>query len=163
MKKLFVIILLFAGLAYFGILPFRAHDVAELLPVETVIVSREDGQIRIDVGAGVHALGRTLSEALAHLREQVSGFVFFQTAEQVIVQENAADTVSEIVEESAFRPAAGIYRTPDADLDPDAVSRYLHTRHTALTLSEAKAASAYGEPPKLPTLVSIDSGFRILA
>ena len=163
MKKLCIVVLILAGLGYIGLLPFQAHDVAELLPVETVIVTKAGDRYRVDIGAGVRALGSTLAEALDHLKEQVSGFVFFQTAEQVIVQEDAADAVVEAEQESRFRPSAGLYRTDAQDLDAHAVSRYLQTRHTAMTLGEALAESLQGQSPQLPKLVETGGGYRVVS
>ena len=117
MKRICIFFLALAGLAYFGLLPFRAHDVAQLLPVETVIVTRDGGQYCVDIGAGVRAVGRTLSEALDRLQEQVSGVLFFQTAEQVIVTEAAADAIPAVAEQTRFRRG---FRLPqDAQRRPD--------------------------------------------
>ena len=162
MKKLLLIALILAALTYFGLLPFSANDVSKLLPVETVLITREGDQIRVDVGAGVRAVGKTLAEALDRLKEQVSGVIFFQTAEQVVVEESAAQIVGEVISEERFRPAAGIYLTPERDLDARAVSRYCAARHTALTLGEAKAALTEGKDLTLPRLICADGGFRIL-
>ena len=122
MKKLCTIVLILAILAYFGLLPFTAHDVAGLVPVETVVVTRAGDQIRVDIGAGVRAVGRTLGEALDKLKEQVSGILFFQTAEQVVVAEEARSVLPEAAREPRFRPAAGLYVTPAEDLDVNRVS-----------------------------------------
>lgn len=163
MKKLLFLLAAIGILLYFGLLPFEANDVARLLPVETVFVTRSGEEYRVDVGAGVPGAGRTLREALEALRERVSGEIFFQTAEQVVVQEEAEDAVGEIVTEDAFRPSAAIYRTPETALDAQAVSQYLHTRHTALTLGQAAAQLESGRTPRLPTLLRSDGGYRILA
>lgn len=162
MRKFLLFLLVLAALAYFGLLPFSANDVSRLLPVETVLITREGDRIRVDVGAGVRAVGKSLAETLDRLKEQVSGVIFFQTAEQVIVEEQAAQVVDEVISEERFRPAAGIYLTPERDLDAQAVSRYCSARHTALTLGEAKAAQAEGRKLVLPRLIRADGGFRIL-
>ena len=163
MKKFAMVAVALAALTYFGMLPFHANDVSRLLPVETVIVTRAGDQYRVDVGAGVRAIGRTLAEALDKLKEQVSGVIFFQTAEQVIVEEQAAQVVDELLDESRFRPAAGIYLTPEQHLDAQSVSRYLSARHTPLTLSEAKAARAEGKNFDLPRLLPMDGGYCLVA
>ena len=162
MKRICIFFLALAGLAYFGLLPFRAHDVAQLLPVETVIVTRDGGQYCVDIGAGVRAVGRTLSEALDRLQEQVSGVLFFQTAEQVIVTEAAADAIPAVAEQARFRPAAGLYSSPEAP-DAHAVSDYLKTRSASLTVGEAKAALAEGRTPQPPRIVPAGGGYRLLA
>ena len=162
MKKICILVLLLAGLAYFGLLPFEAHDVAELLPVETILVTKSGDRYRVDIGAGVRAIGKSLSEALDNLKEQVTGIVFFQTAEQVLVQEDAQDAIPVIEQEPRFRPAAGLYLTGDSSPDLHAVSRYLKTRHSALTLGEALAETAEGASPDLPVLIEAGGGYRVL-
>ena len=163
MKKLCIVVLILAGLAYFGLLPFEAHDVAELLPVETVLITKAGDAYRVDIGAGVRAVGRTLREALDRLKEEVTGFVFFQTAEQVIVREDALDVLPEAESEPRFRPAAGLYRTDLTDPDLSAVSRYLKTRHTGLTLGRALAETGVEAPLLPPKLVQTDGGYRVVS
>lgn len=163
MRKVFMIILAAAGLTYFGLLPFHANDVSDLLPVETVIITRSGDEYRVDIGEGVRAIGRTVGQALDNLKEQVTGTVFFQTAEQVIVQQGAEEAIEEVVTETRFRPAAGLYLTPETELDAQEVSAYLKTRRTELTLGEANAMLVRHETVSLPTLVCADGGYRILA
>ncbi len=112
MKKLLCGLLVLGALAALGLLPFKGTDAAKLLPVKTVIVTKSGESYTVDIGAGVRAVGRTLSEALERLREEVTGRVFLPTAEQVILTEPAEEAAEAVAEESAFRPAAGIYRTP---------------------------------------------------
>lgn len=168
MKKLMFI--LFAGAAFWamGLLPFRAADAAKLLPVKTVIVTRSGDQYVVDVGAGVRAVGRSLSEALERLKEEITGEIFLPTAEQVIITEptdetaaTAGETVEAVAEETAFRPAAGIYRTPVAAPDPEALGAYLASHASNYTILDARAAIAAGESPTIPRIVPADGGWRV--
>ena len=161
MKKLMFI--LFAGAAFWamGLLPFRATDAARLLPVKTVVVTRSGDQYVVDIGAGVRAAGRTLSEALERLKEEITGEIFLPTAEQVIITEPAGETVEAVAEETAFRPAAGIYRTPAAAPDPEALGAYLASHTSNYTILDARAALAAGETPELPRIVPADGGWRM--
>lgn len=161
MKKLFWILAIGGILLYLGLLPFRASDVSKLLPIETVLISRDGTQYRVDVGEGVRAFGKTVGEALDALKERLTGEAFFQTAEQIVVSEDAADVLPEVTQESRFRPAAGLYLTPDARLDAKAVSAYLQTRRSPLTLGQAAAAFAEGETPDVPVLRRSDGGFTV--
>ena len=163
MKKLLWILLALAVLAYFGLLPFHASDVAQLLPVETVIVTRSGTQYRVDVGAGVEGVGDSVRAALDALREHASGIVFFQTAEQVVVSEEATDAVEEIVTDEQFRPSAGLYRTDETALRAHDLTPYFRTRHTPLTVGRARAALTEGAPVCLPLLVRADGGYDVLA
>lgn len=162
MKKLLFLLAALGVLAYLGLLPFHASDVAQLLPVETVFITRSGACCRVDVGAGVSGVGRTLREALDALREQVSGDLFYQTAEQIVVRQDAADALEEIVTEEAFRPSAALYLTAERSLDAKAVSAYLHTRPTALTLGQTAAKLETGQRPRLPVLQKTDGGYRVL-
>jgi hypothetical protein len=169
-KKL--LLLLFAAAAFWalGLLPFRSTDAAKLLPVKTVIVTRSGDRYVVDIGAGVRAVGRTLSEALERLKEEITGEIFLPTAEQVIITEPAgetpeaeAETVAAVAEETAFRPAAGIYRTPADVPDPEALGEYLASHSSNYTILDARAAIAAGEEPTLPRIVPADGGWRVEA
>ena len=161
MRKLLRIVAVLAVLWALGLLPFRGTDVAELLPVKTVIVTHRGNTYTVDVGAGVRALGRTLSEALQALREESTGKVFLPTAEQVILTEGDPVTVAEVTSEEAFRPAAGIYLTPDLNPDPDALGDYLAGHSSNTTLKDVRAALETGESPEIPVVAERDGGYRV--
>lgn len=161
MKKLFGFLLVLAVLGALKLLPFRATDAAKLLPVKTVIVTRSGEEYIVDIGAGVRAVGRTLSEALERLREEVTGEVFLPTAEQVVITEPITDAVEAVAEESAFRPAAGIYRTPLPAPDADAVSAYLASHSSNTTVLDVRADLAAGREPRIPRLLAVDGGWRV--
>lgn len=168
MKKLLFILFAAAAFWALGLLPFRGTDAAKLLPVKTVVVTRSGDRYVVDIGAGVRAVGRTLSEALERLKEEITGEIFLPTAEQVIITEPAGETpeaaeetVEAVVEETAFRPAAGIYRTPVAAPDPEALGAYLASHASNYTILDARAALAAGETPALPRIVPADGGWRV--
>ena len=161
MKKMFVILFAAAAFWALGLLPFRATDAAKLLPVKTVVVMKSGDEYVVDVGAGVRAIGRTLSEALERLKEEVTGEIFLPTAEQVIVRGADAETVEAAAEEEAFRPAAGFYQTPIADPDPEALGDYLASHQSNYTILDARAALAAGEEPAPPRITAADGGYRV--
>ena len=161
MKKMFV--LLAAGALFWalGLLPFRATDAAKLLPVKTVVVMKSGDEYVVDVGAGVRAVGRSLSEALERLREEISGEIFLPTAEQIVVTEPAEDALEAAAEEERFRPAAGFYRTPIAAPDPEALGAYLASHPSNYTVLDARAAIAAGAEPRPPRITAADGGYRV--
>ncbi len=161
MKKLIAPALLLLALGALGKLPFRAADVAELLPVRTVLIGRDGTEYTVDVGAGVRGVGKTIDDALDALRERVSGTVFFGTAEQVVLTEKAADALPAVLDEPAFRPAAGIYLTPEEDLDPEAAADYLAAHSSNLTLMRLKARLLAGETTPLPILRKAGGGYTV--
>ena len=161
MKKMFV--LLAAGALFWalGLLPFRATDAAKLLPVKTVVVMKSGDEYVVDVGAGVRAVGRSLSEALERLREEISGEIFLPTAEQIVVTEPAEDALEAAAEEERFRPAAGLYRTHIAAPDPEALGAYLASHPSNYTVLDARAAIAAGAEPRPPRITAADGGYRV--
>lgn len=161
MKKLGIFLLAAALLAAMGMLPFRAVDAAKLLPVKTVIVTKTGDEYVVDIGAGVRAVGRTLREALDRMREEVTGEVFLPTAEQVIITEPADGAVEAVAEETEFRPAAGVYRTPDPNPDTSALGAYLDAHPSNMTILDLRAALAQGRRPVVPVIRAADGGYRV--
>lgn len=164
LKKLLRLLPVILALTALSRLPFRGTDVARLIPVKTVIVTRSGEEYVVDVGAGVKGVGKTLSAALGDLRACVSGTVFFPTAEQVIAAGPGADdpeTAAAIAEEPAFRPAAGFYLSPKSDLDPEAVGKYLSSHGADTTVMQVRADLRAGKRPRIPLLLERDGGYRI--
>lgn len=164
MKKIVRWLLLAVVLGAMGLLPFRGTDAAKLVPVRTVLVTRSGDQYEVDVGRAVRGIGRTLSEALAKLREQATGELFFPTAEQVIVVDPAGtdgETVRAVTEAPEFRPGAGLYRTTEPDLDAEAVGAYLSSHPCNTTIMEIRGALRSGDEPELPVLREADGGYRV--
>lgn len=160
MKKLMKLLLLVGILAYFGLLPFHGADIRELVPARTVIVTRSGDQYEVDVGAGVRGIGKTLEEALASLKERVTGVLFVQTANQVVIKD--PETLPDVTSSAAFRPGASVYLTRD-DPDPEALADWLEERPAGLTLTRCRALQAQGEQPDLPLLAVVDDGFCVVA
>lgn len=161
MKKLLRILLVCALLGALGLLPFHASDAARLLPVKTIVVTRSGEEYIVDIGAGVRAVGRSLTEALARLKEEVTGVVFLPTAEQIILTEPAEETAEAAAAEEAFRPAAGIYRTPDPEPDARAMGAYLSTHTSNTTVLDLRAALAVGRELRLPVIRAAEGGYRV--
>lgn len=161
MKKLAWIALTVLLLGALGLLPFRATDAAKLLPVKTVIVTRSGDSYTVDVGAGVRAVGRSLAEALERLREEVTGEIFLPTADQIVVTEPANGAVEAVAEETAFRPAAGIYLTPEAEPDPEALGEYLASHPSNTTLLDLRVALATDRVLRLPRILAAEGGYRV--
>lgn len=159
-KKVIWVLIVVLFLGALDLLPFRSKELADLLPVKTVIITRSGAEYTVDVGAGVKAVGDTLSEALKRLQEQTSEDLFLPTAEQVVLTEPADEAAEAVAEESAFRPAAGICRTPDPAPDPNALGRYLQTHPSDYTIVDLQAAIAEGREPEIPVILPVGGGYR---
>jgi arylamine N-acetyltransferase len=161
MKRILRLALVLLFLAGLGVLPFKGREAADLLPVKTVVVTRSGRTYTVDVGAGVKAVGRTLAEALRRLREEVTGEVFFGTAEQVVIADESEEAAEAVTEQEEFRPAAGIYRTTEADPDAEALGDYLSTHSSNTTILLVRARLRAGQPPRIPLIVPADGGYRV--
>ncbi len=162
MKKLLCVFAAVAVAGYLGLLPFKATDVADLIPAQTAFIMKDGTQYTVDVGAGVRAVGSTLKQALELLQEQTAGTVYFGTCDQLVLMGDTQTLLPQVAQEEAFRPAAEVY-TASSVSDTDAVTAYLGTHSGELTLCEVKAAIAEGTPVTLPQIVPAGGGFRILA
>ena len=160
MKKVIWVLIVVLILGALNLLPFRSRELADLLPVKTVIVTRSGAEYTVDIGAGVKAVGDTLSDALKRLQEQTSDDLFLPTAEQVVLTEPAGEAAQAVAEETAFRPAAGVCRTPDPSPDPNALGQYLKTHPSDCTIVDLQAAIAEGREPNLPVLLPVGGGYR---
>ena len=116
-------------------LPFREYDTARLLPLLTVQAARTDSGVTIvsEVGSGE---GATWEKAVEDLRQNASGEVFFDTAEQVIFCDRSL--VSDALESDVLRPAAQVYFA-DALQDPEGLHEYLSAHESPITVADLRA------------------------
>lgn len=123
--------------AAFG-LPFHEYDTGRLLPVQTVQVARTDGGVAVvsEVGRGE---GADWASALANLRENASGEVFFDTAGQVILCDSSL--TAEVVRSGALRPSAQVYYA-SALQEPEGLHDYLSAHESGRTVADLRAALA---------------------
>ena len=86
-------------------LPFRTHETRTLLPVQTVQAERTEAGVRIVTEAG-EGSGATWDDAVAALRMDAPGEVYFDTAGQVVLCGKTDRLVNELLESGILRPAA---------------------------------------------------------
>lgn len=84
---------------YIGILaltlfaPVDRLDVAKLEPVEVVFLSREGDTVILATDTKAAGMGTTAMEALADLKQTTAGVVYLDTAEYLLVAEDAANEI----------------------------------------------------------------------
>ena len=122
-------------------LPFREYDTARLLPLRTVQADVTSCGVRLvsEAGAGE---GTTWADAVADLRKNASGEVFFDTAEQVVLCDRSL--IAAAVESGNLRPAAQVYFA-DALRDPDGLHEYLSAHESPLTVADLRAEAYHCE------------------
>lgn len=131
MKYLFTALVL---TLLFG-LPFRTVDTQRLLPLLTIQVAREDGAVRLRSEAG-EGVGADWDAAVADLRAQASGEVFFDTAEHIVVCDR--DLLPQILRSGVLRPAAQVYFA-DAFRDVEGLDAYLSAHPSGVTVAQLQS------------------------
>ncbi len=160
MKRLAVLAVLAAVVRMSGLLPFPAMEIDELVPVETLTVSAEQGQVQLDAGE-CRGQGKTWAEALEDLHRGAEGTVFLGTAGQVVLNRKAATLLPQIIQSSALRPGAAVCVCDGEVPSPKEAGAYLSAHNTGVTLQHVQAALVRGEHIALPLLVRTEGGLRL--
>ena len=143
MKKL----ILFAVLILFS--PFAMRDVAEILPVETLVLSREDDGCRLTTDLGYYGLGQTPKEALENLLETAPGKIVLSTTRSLVVQ--AKEELYGLLKLDALRPGTAIFYTRGG-VDASDCNQYVSRHRGNATLGKYLACLATGEILPVPVL-----------
>ena len=159
-KKLAVLAVLAAVLRTTGLLPFQSSDVAELVPVQALVVSVEDGNIYLD-GGGSLGIGTDWSSTLEDLLESGEGHVFLGTVDHVVLCGGAVSLLQQIVETEALRPAASVCVCPDGLVDARSASAYLAGHDGGVTLQQVRALRLRPGKVELPELIRTQGGLRL--
>ena len=88
---LYVVILALLFLA-----PLERADVAKLLPIETVAVYKEQGQVVMETDTKHKGVGRNAEEALESLKENTPAIVYLDTAKYLVVAEDVKDQIAQL-------------------------------------------------------------------
>ena len=92
MKTLLYIVILVAVL----FVPVTRLDIAKLEPVEAVAVYLEDGLVKLRTDGGSVGVGETAIEALRDLKEKALSDIYLDTAQFLLVGENAERAAAQL-------------------------------------------------------------------
>ena len=159
-KKLIFLVILAGVLRTTGLLPFQSSDVAELIPVQALIVSQSGGNVVLD-GGECRGIGSDWDSAWEDLKESAAGRVFLQTADHVILCGDAVSLLQEVVESGAFRPAASVCVCPDFVPEAQAAADYLQAHSSSVTLQQVQALQLREGKLSLPYLRRTEGGLRL--
>ena len=148
------------GLLLIWLLPCQRRDVAQLIPVEALIVSVEDGAVVL-TGKDCQGRGESWTEACEDLLQSGEGIVFLETAEQLILAADAVDLLSEAAESGLLRPAAMVCVAVGTVPEPEEAASYLASHSSGVTLRQIQAAKVQGKQLQLPLLIKTEGGLRI--
>lgn len=83
-------------LALLPFAPVNRLDVAKLEPVQTVAVSIEEGKVVIETDTKNRGRGRDIREAVEHLETNTPGVIYLDTAQYLLVTEEAMSQLEEL-------------------------------------------------------------------
>ena len=152
MKTIVFWFLLAAAVLGIGsLLPFQSRDVGQLVPVETLVISLEEDQIQLNGGI-CEGKGKTWETAWQDLQDGAPGYVFLGTAEQVVFVGGAMRLLQQVAEANALRPAAHVCVSVGQKPKPEAITPFLRTHNSGLTLQQVRAAFKQGRELAMPVL-----------
>ena len=93
MKRVVLYILILTGIV---LIPVRPSDVGELEPIQAVWLTVENETVTLQTDTQDKGSGATVSEALKNMKLLSEGIVFLDTAQFLLVSENAIDKIAEI-------------------------------------------------------------------
>lgn len=76
--------------------PVKRLEAGKLLPVRAVALYYADGAIVLETDTGNKGKGKTANEALDDLKAITPAFVYLETAEYLLVSEEATDAVEQL-------------------------------------------------------------------
>ena len=141
-------------------MPFQGRDVAQLIPVEALVISMEEGTIILD-GGDCCGMGETWEAAWEDLHRGAEGTVFLNTAEYVVLTDTAMQLLETVVWNENLRPAAEIYGAQGVRSDPKEVASYLNGKQTGSTIQQLRSDLVNTHSVKLPLLVKTEGGLRL--
>ena len=162
MKKLILYAILITAVSMSGLVPFPRSDTADLKPLQTLTVTRQNGTIVL-TGDNLTGVGTTWEHAMADLQQAGDGRVFLQTAEYIILVHTAVDLLPQVLSDSRLRPAAQVCYTRDPVADVEQTGKYLSAHETNVTIGALRTALANGSGAALPVLVQTEGGLRLYA
>lgn len=93
MKKIILYIFIMIGTL---LLPTEKQDVANLEPIQAVWLRSENEKLILQTDTEDIGIGRTVAEALADMKLHSPGIVYLDTAEYLLVDENATTHIQEL-------------------------------------------------------------------
>lgn len=144
------------------LIPFQSRNIADLIPVETLLVTVEQGEVRLD-GKDCHGRGSTWADAVQDLGQSAAGTVFLGMVDRIVLCGQTHDILSQAISDRQLRPAAEVCVCADEITDVEQLSSFLAAHRTGLTLQRIRARALRGEPVAFPLLIQTEGGLRLYA
>lgn len=160
MKKLLLFAAAVAAAGLLGWLPAEPRALGDLLVVEALVASEENGVVTVDGGKGLMGRGGTWAEAVDDLRQTANGDAFLDTAGHILLKEEAMGRLDEVLDDRRLRPAARVYLAQGSPT-ADGVVEFLRSRQGSVTIRDLQAAWLEGRTVTLPVLREEEGRYRL--
>lgn len=139
-------IILYIGLLIMVLLvPVDGIDVADLQPVQTVVLYGKDGNITLATDTGDVGTGEDSLQALQELKASTPGIIYLDTADYLLVTEETLGELTALRDHLKASVEIYCFR---GQIDPKAVSKYLSVHGNGPKLKE------WNEAAPLPILTT---------
>ncbi len=139
-------IILYIGLlALVLLIPVDGIDVADLQPVQTVVLYREDEKITLATDTGDIGAGEDSLQALQELKATTPGIIYLDTADYLLVSEEVLAQVNALRDHLKSSVEIYCFR---GQIDPKAVSKFLSVHGNGPKLKQ------WNEAMPLPVLTT---------
>ncbi len=131
--------------------PVEKTDIGALVPVELVSVYRQRGKVCMETDTGNRGTGPTLDAALADMKETAAGTIFLETADYLVVSEDARYLIPQLTR--ILRPGTEVCMGEYAD---EQAAKFLKTHKPEVTLNDIRSGGAV-----LPVLIWTGESYQL--
>lgn len=93
MKRIIIYCIILAGILW---IPVERMEIRDLEPIQAVWMYREEGEIVLKTDTEDEGRGESVQEALEDMKEKSSGIVYLDTAQFLLVSDNAQEQIGEL-------------------------------------------------------------------
>lgn len=164
MKHWLIYLVFTAGVIVLGALPFENHDVGELRPVETILATRQNGQVHIQTDTGDQGTGHNWTAALEDMRHHAPGSLFAATGSFLLLGHSGEDLAEELAEYRELNPNCAICLTDERQASQNLaeIGPFLQAHPPEVTLRDLRAAKANHQRQTLPQLICENGGYLLV-
>lgn len=162
MKQMAFWLVFAAAICALGLWPSKAHDAAELLPAQILVVDASQGEVTVSAESGVTGVGARFEDALLDMERHAPGVLFLDTAEYVVLTRRAWYLLPQIAPSQSLRPSARLVQA-DVAVEPSEALSFLQAHTPELTLADTYAALLCGQTPQTQALQQTEGGLCFAA
>lgn len=154
MKKWLFFLIILVAVAFLPKLQNAGTDVAQLLPVQTVAITRQGGQIVLRTDTVASGVGEDFTEALENLHATTPARVFLETAEYLLIDPALLNLLPSLLND--LRPSCRVCKL-EGEGDLTLVGDYLRIHQPKSAL-----LACLSDPAQIPTLKLTREGMNLV-